>query len=68
MYPNTVSVVEADAYDVRLSMLRSPTSPDLQADQGEHHFSFAIIPHRGQLAESNVSVEATKFNNEVYCE
>jgi len=49
-------------------MLRSPTSPDPQADQGEHHFSFAIIPHRGQLAESNVSVEATKFNNEVYCE
>lgn len=51
---------------IRLSLLRSSTSPDPTADQGEHAFAIAIIPHRGQLAESAVGSSAFRFNNEVY--
>jgi len=32
---------------LRLTLLRSPTSPDPQADQGEHHFQYALYPHAG---------------------
>jgi len=30
---------------LRLSLLRSPTWPDPDADQGRHHFSYALYPH-----------------------
>lgn len=41
-------------YDVkhnllRLSLLRSPTAPDPQADQGEHFFTYSLHPHTGGL-------------------
>ncbi len=32
---------------LRLTLLRSPTSPDPDADQGHHHFHFALYPHAG---------------------
>ena len=32
---------------LRLSLLRSPTSPDPQADQGFHEFTYALYPHAG---------------------
>jgi len=32
---------------IRLTLLRSPTSPDPQADQGIHHFTYSLLPHRG---------------------
>ncbi|MGH9604367.1 MAG: glycoside hydrolase family 38 C-terminal domain-containing protein [Terracidiphilus sp.] len=32
---------------LRLTLLRSPTSPDPNADQGEHHFQYALYPHAG---------------------
>ena len=32
---------------IRLSLLRSPTSPDPQADQGFHEFTYALYPHVG---------------------
>ena len=39
-------------YDVRgnvlrLSLLRSPTYPDPEADQGRHEFTYSLYPHRG---------------------
>lgn len=39
-------------YDVRdnvlrLSLLRSPVDPDPTADEGEHLFTYALLPHRG---------------------
>jgi len=30
---------------LRLSLLRSPTSPDPDADRGHHHFHYALYPH-----------------------
>src|SRR5579859_7575126 len=32
---------------LRLSLLRGPTWPDPEADQGHHHFHYAIYPHAG---------------------
>ena len=32
---------------MRLSLLRSPTSPDPEADQGEHGFAYSLLPHAG---------------------
>jgi alpha-mannosidase len=43
-----------DAVDnvLRLSLLRGPTSPDPEADQGEHHFHYALYPHVGTWKEA----------------
>lgn len=30
---------------MRVSLLRSPVDPDPRADEGEHHFTYAIYPH-----------------------
>ncbi|MCB0077707.1 MAG: alpha-mannosidase [Anaerolineales bacterium] len=40
-----------DARDnvIRLSLLRSPTWPDPEADQGPHRFVYALYPHRGAV-------------------
>jgi len=32
---------------MRISLLRAPTSPDPDADQGEHHFIYSLLPHGG---------------------
>jgi alpha-mannosidase len=32
---------------MRISLLRSPTLPDPEADQGEHHFAYSLLPHTG---------------------
>jgi alpha-mannosidase len=32
---------------LRLSLLRAPTWPDPEADQGMHHFHYALYPHAG---------------------
>jgi alpha-mannosidase len=47
---------------MRLSLLRSPTEPDPQADQGTQEMSWAIYPHTGTLAESDVPQVAYAFN------
>jgi alpha-mannosidase len=40
---------------VRLTLLRSPTSPDPTADLGRHHFLYSLLPHAGGWDESTVS-------------
>ncbi|CAG5119019.1 unnamed protein product [Candidula unifasciata] len=47
---------------LRLSLLRSPKSPDPQADMGVHTFSYAIMPHSGNLQEAGVIHAAQSFN------
>ncbi len=53
-----------DARDttVRLTLLRSPTWPWPEADQGEHRFHYGLLVHHG-LAESSVSEQAEAFNH-----
>jgi alpha-mannosidase len=45
-----------------LNLLRSPNYPDPDADQGEHHFVYSLLPHAGDLAHSEVIREAAKLN------
>ncbi len=55
-------------YDVigdvmRLSLLRGPGWPDPEADQGTHHFAYALLPHKGDLrAPGGVIAQAEWFN------
>jgi alpha-mannosidase len=37
---------------LRLTLLRSPTWPDPEADQGHHHFHYALYPHAGTWADA----------------
>lgn len=37
-----------------LSLLRAPKYPDEKADLGEHHFSYAILPHNGPLGVDTI--------------
>jgi len=47
---------------LRLSLLRAPTNPDPQADQGRHQFRFALYPHSGSPQLAGVTEEAYRFN------
>jgi alpha-mannosidase len=33
---------------IRLTLLRSPTNPDPEADQGHHQFTYSLLPHNGR--------------------
>jgi alpha-mannosidase len=47
---------------LRLSLLRAPTHPDPHADEGEHHFRYALLPHGGDFRRAGVVAEALRFN------
>lgn len=56
-----VSVINNNKYGgsihgslMTLSLLRAPKYPDEKADLGEHHFSYAILPHAGPLGVETV--------------
>jgi alpha-mannosidase len=49
-------------HTIRLSLLRAPGFPDPDADQGSHHFAYALVPHEGDLRDAGVIVEAEHFN------
>jgi alpha-mannosidase len=39
---------------IRLSLLRSPTYPDPEADQGEQRFTYSLLPHAGTWNETTI--------------
>ena len=43
---------------IDLNLLRSPTAPDPDADQGRHEFTYSLLPHSGDLIHSDVIKEA----------
>lgn len=47
---------------LRLTLLRSPTSPDPDADRGHHHFSFALFPHAGGWKSALTVRRGYEFN------
>lgn len=47
---------------MRLSLLRAPTAPDPDADQGHHTFGYALLPHAGSPQSSGVIEEGYRFN------
>ncbi len=48
---------------MRLSLLRAPSSPDPEADQGRHRFRYAVMPHGGDFRAAGVVRAAYAFNN-----
>ncbi|KAJ6631931.1 hypothetical protein B0H10DRAFT_2206336 [Mycena sp. CBHHK59/15] len=38
---------------LHISLLRAATEPDAEQDQGEHTFSWAVMPHKGHFLESD---------------
>lgn len=48
---------------IRLSLVKSSTSPDPDADQGRHDFTYAVAPHSGDLRE--IRAEARRLNDPV---
>ncbi len=47
---------------IRLSLLRAPTSPDPLADRGLHQFTYALLPHTGDLRAGHVIDQAYALN------
>lgn len=50
---------------MRLSLLRSPKSPDAHADMGLHKFRHALVPHKGPLGPHTLEL-AQSFNRLYY--
>jgi alpha-mannosidase len=48
-----------------LNLLRSPTHPDPDADQGEQVLTYSLLPHAGDLVNSDVMAEAACLNQGV---
>ncbi|MBS1167238.1 MAG: alpha-mannosidase [Proteobacteria bacterium] len=48
---------------LRITLLRSPVYPWPEADQGEHRFRLALMPHRGFATDGGVIVEAAEDFN-----
>lgn len=47
---------------LRLTLLRSPTSPDPDADRGHQHFSYALYPHGGDWRQAMTIRHGYEFN------
>jgi alpha-mannosidase len=47
---------------LRLTLLRSPTWPDAEADQGHHHFRYALYPHAGTWQQANTVRHGYEYN------
>src|SRR6185312_8462794 len=47
---------------MRLSLLRAPTHPDPNADQGGHAFTYALMPHPGDFRTAGVIEAAEDLN------
>ncbi|ANS76720.1 alpha-mannosidase [Paenibacillus yonginensis] len=47
---------------IRLSLLRAPKWPDVQADLGEHDFTYSLLPHEGDWRTSHIVRHAAELN------
>jgi alpha-mannosidase len=53
---------------LRLSLLRSPTWPDPDADRGPQHFEYALYPHAGRWQDADTVHIGYEFNNPLVAE
>ncbi len=47
---------------IDLNLLRATTMPDPYADRGQHTFTYSLLPHTGEMTESDVQTEAIQLN------
>ena len=64
-----VSLLSANKYGygvagstVGVTLLKCPTDPNPHADQGEHRFTYSLLPHVGDFREAGVIAEAWALN------
>ncbi|XEC93046.1 alpha-mannosidase [Paenibacillus tarimensis] len=48
---------------MRLSLIKSATHPDPDADQGYHLFTYSLLPHQGDWLQGKTAAEAWMLNN-----
>lgn len=48
---------------MRLTLVTGTIDPDPDADLGEHHFTYSLLPHKGSFIEAGVPEEAWELNN-----
>ncbi|WP_158822129.1 glycoside hydrolase family 38 C-terminal domain-containing protein [Granulicella sp. S156] len=53
---------DAAGHTLRISLLRSPTDPDPDADRGHHHFGFALYPHAGDWKQALTVRRGYEYN------
>jgi alpha-mannosidase len=53
---------DAAGHTLRISLLRSPTDPDPNADRGHHHFSYALYPHAGDWKQALTVRRGYEYN------
>ncbi|MGH9588900.1 MAG: glycoside hydrolase family 38 C-terminal domain-containing protein, partial [Terracidiphilus sp.] len=53
---------DAVGNELRLTLLRSPTYPDPEADQGTHHFHYALYPHPGTWRDALTMRRGWEYN------
>jgi alpha-mannosidase len=54
-YGHDIQDITPDGGRIRLTLLRSPTYPDPEADQGEHRFVYSLLPHAGRWNEETIA-------------
>jgi alpha-mannosidase len=53
---------DAKGNTLRISLLRSPTWPDPDADRGHHNFSYSLYPHSGDWRQALTVRRGYEFN------
>ena len=51
--------------DMRLTLLRSPKSPDETADMGFHKMEYSLYPHTGDIMDARTVRHGYEYNNEL---
>lgn len=52
--------------NMSLTLLKCATSPNENADKGKHYFKYAIYPHIGDYAQSDVGKVSLQYNNPIF--
>ncbi|UOQ45585.1 alpha-mannosidase [Halobacillus salinarum] len=52
---------------MRLTLLKSALNPDIEQDQGEHWFTYSLLPHKDGWKEADTVQEAWALNNPLTC-
>lgn len=47
---------------MRITLLKSANNPDYKQDQGEHTFTYSLLPHKGDFVEGETVKEAFALN------
>ncbi len=53
---------------LRISLLRSPDSPDPHADEGHHHFIYSLYPHAGDWKQAETVRRGYELNYQLMAE